>query len=201
MFAPIRRTPGQSLKPPKSDLHEFAGCTGTVGQPIELDITEHPDYQGGEIGFFLASNSCSNFDSSGSAKPTLDENRIFYSEQQFNPDGLVHLLIWQSVATPDSFYFGWEGWPGNTNLTYYDFDDLLIQVTGIQCAEGGGACSVPGQKGICEAGVEQCVAAELECVQVVEPTSLSGRSSLASAPRRPARSLAAGSAQQSCHTL
>ncbi|MFP6686485.1 MAG: DUF4114 domain-containing protein, partial [Polyangiaceae bacterium] len=137
-------------KPALSDHHEFLSCTDPVGTKKTLDIKNHPDYTGGDIGFYQAVGPC------GSVQ---DHLHIVYSEKQYNPDSsqqnpYIHLLIYSSTVTPNAFYFSWEDLlQGGDN----DFTDLTTIVTGITCTGGGASCQT-GQLGICEDGTLQCQA-------------------------------------------
>lgn len=149
--------------PTQADLHEFLLCTDGVGTTKVLDIKNDPNYLGGEIGFFEGVGNC--------ASPGNYIN-IFYSQKAYNPDGnqqnpFVHLLIYNSTATPNAFYFGWEDLlSGGDN----DFDDLTTFVTGITCAGGGGPCNT-GNSGICADGTMQCQSGVLSCVQSNQPAA------------------------------
>jgi hypothetical protein len=170
--------PGQTLKPPDSDLHAFLLCSDAVGVSKVFNIRNDPHYQGGLIGFFLATPqdtgggpggkgaNCPTFNADGG--PVAGTvGYVYYTERKYNPDNLpsqdsfIHLLIWQSVAFEDSFYFGWEDlYAGGDN----DFEDFLTRVDGIACAGSGKACFT-GQLGICGSGTEQCQKGELTCIQ------------------------------------
>jgi hypothetical protein len=149
--------------PNQADLHEFLACTDGVGTTKLLDIKNDPAYAGGEIGFYEGVANC--------ASPG-NYNYVFYSQKQYNPDGnqanpFIHLLIYNSTATPNAFYFGWEDLlSGGDN----DFDDLTTFVTGITCAGGGGPCDT-GKPGICADGTMQCQSGALACVQSNQPAT------------------------------
>ncbi len=143
-------------KPALGDHHEFLSCTDPVGTQKTLDIKNHPDYLGGDIGFYQAVGPC------GSVQ---DHLHIVYSEKKYNPDSsqqnpYIHLLLYSSTVTPNAFYFSWEDLlQGGDN----DFTDLTTIVTGITCTGGGATCQT-GQLGICEDGTMQCQAGVLACV-------------------------------------
>ncbi len=150
-------------KPVPSELHEFLSCNDPVGAKKVLDIKKDPAYLGGTIGFYQAAGYC--------ATPTSN-TAIFFSEKKYNPDGnqanpFIHLLIFNSTATPKAFYFGWEDLvSGGDN----DFDDLTTFVSGISCSGGGGLCQT-GKLGICATGTNQCQSGKLSCVPVAAPTT------------------------------
>lgn len=149
-------------EPGLDQLYEFLTCTDPVGTVRVLDIRNDPRWAGGDVGFYQATGSCGTID---------DHEAIFFSERAYNPDGdqanpFVHLLIYNSTAVPQAFYFGWEDLlSGGDN----DFDDLATFVSGITCSGGGDPCTVEGATGICAQGVMQCRSGELQCVGTVEP--------------------------------
>lgn len=149
-------------KPANAELYEFLACSDDVGTVKALDIRNDPRYTGGDIGFYQAAGG-------GCPTPSSHDN-IFYSEKGYNPDGnqanpYIHLLTYNSTATANAFYFGWEDLlTGNDN----DFDDLVTFVTGITCTGGGEPCDT-GQQGVCAQGVLQCQNGALVCVAQVMP--------------------------------
>ena len=159
-------------KPPDSDLHSFLECSDDVGAIKVLDIRSSPYYAGGEIGFFMASpegastpGNCPTFNPTGG--PVAGTvGYIYYSERQYNPDNAgansyIHLITYNSVTHPNSFYFAWEDLlSGGDN----DFEDLLTRVEGIQCTGGGDPCDT-GFDGQCSFGTMQCRNGVLECVE------------------------------------
>jgi MYXO-CTERM domain-containing protein len=169
--------PGKTLKPGLSELHAFILNDEDPPLTRTLALKDDPNYEGGLIGFFIATGMEPRVDAPEGAsigerrgKPPLEgtfEN-IFYSEREFNPDNgatpSIHLITWQSVAHKDSFYFGWEDLlVGGDD----DFDDILTRVDGIQCAGSGAACDT-GEEGVCRDGTLQCQRGELSCVPAVE---------------------------------
>jgi len=164
-------------KPADSDLHSFLECNDGVGTTKVLNIKSSPHYKGGEIGFFMAtpegaSGNCPQFNAAGG--PVAGTvGHTYYSERKYNPDNTganswVHLITYNSVTYPNSFYFGWEDLlSGGDN----DFDDILTRVDGIQCSGGGDPCTVAGQQGKCANGLKQCQNGQLECVQSNQPTT------------------------------
>lgn len=167
-YAVRRNAAGNAIEPQLSELHVLLGCSDAVGSQKTLSVPAGVS----EIGFFLANDgeSCvaTTPDPLGPVLADLPSN-LFYSQRSFNSDGdgLIHLLVWQSRATPNAFYFGWEDSSGGGDN---DFDDLLTFVSGIQCAGGGEPCQVPGTKGACADGVMQCRDSVLTCVATQGPS-------------------------------
>jgi len=160
-YAVERDGNGDPVAPELSDLHVFLGCADAVG--VEKTLRLPKDV--GEIGFFLANNGSScvaTADDPLGPTLTAQPENLFFSQRAFNSDmdGLIHLLVWQSRANPDAFYFGWEDLAGGGDN---DFEDLLTYVTGIQCAGGGEPCQAEGE-GVCGDGVLQCRDGALTCV-------------------------------------
>ncbi len=102
-------------------------------------------YRGGFIGFYLiapegygGSNNCGDFTGSNRFF-----GRIYFTQRELNNDGdFVHHLVYQSrlPSAPDRFYFGFEDlFRGGDN----DFEDMLIQVTGLTppCVPGAEVCN------------------------------------------------------------
>jgi hypothetical protein len=162
--------------PAAADLHSFLECSDAVGTTKVLDISSDPHYLGGLVGFFMATpqgtaGNCPTFDPNGGPVPGT-VGYIYYSQRAYNPDNQgpdswVHLITYDSITYPSSFYFAWEDLlSGGDN----DFDDLLTRVEGIQCAGGGAPCDT-GQLGNCAFGMMQCHNGGLECVQNQLPTA------------------------------
>ena len=159
-------------EPDTSDLHVMLGCDTTEGDTAVLDINGHPDYRGGEIGFFLVTpeegeaGACADGDCCASIeRATAGQGHIFYSERRFNPDhsgdeSFIHLLIFDSHLWPHKFYFAWED---IYNIRNNDFTDFVTSVSGVECAGGGAVCDT-GEEGVCEYGVTQCEGETLECI-------------------------------------
>lgn len=91
-------------------------------------------YKGGFIAFYLITPEGNpSADNCGDFKNGSDGNslfgRIYYTQKDLNNDGdFVHHLVYQSKRTPNRFYFGFEDlFRGGDN----DFEDMLIQVTGL----------------------------------------------------------------------
>ncbi len=164
-YAVQRDGNGDAIPPMLSDLHVFLGCNDAVGVEKTLRLPQGV----GEIGFFLANNAgtcvATQDDPTLGGTLTAQPSNLFFSQREFNSDmdGLIHLLVWQSRANPDAFYFGWEDQAGGGDN---DFEDLLTYVTGIQCAGGGEPCQIDGMEGVCGDGVTQCRDGELTCVPV-----------------------------------
>jgi hypothetical protein len=164
-------------RPGSDDLHVMLDCDTATGDSAVLDILGHPDYAGGEIGFFLvtpedgSSRACSGGDCCATVERAAGgEGNVFYSERRFNPDhagdeSFIHLLVFDSHVWPHKFYFAWEDL---FNVTSNDFTDLVTSVTGVECAGGGEACDT-GRDGVCRHGVTQCVSETLECVGLYDP--------------------------------
>lgn len=146
-------TPG--VAPAASDLHELVNTTAPEGFTATLDFRTNPDWRGGEIAFYLRT------------PPPY----VYYSERAYQPDrdvsgGFIHLLIYDSRATPNAFYFAWEDlFNGGDN----DFQDLLMLVDNLVCAGGGDRCDT-GERGACAAGVRQCRSGALACVRSTGPS-------------------------------
>jgi hypothetical protein len=155
--------------PALGDLHVLLTCTDSskVGTMKTLSVPAGT----GSIGFFTASyiSVCTATATSIPSEPDY----TMYTERRFNgylrngdPDpkslpNFIRVLTWQSVARPDSFYFGWEddGAAGSDQ----NFNDLVTLVSGIQCSSGGQPCDT-GMKGFCAQGTMQCRAGALTCV-------------------------------------
>jgi Domain of unknown function (DUF4114) len=167
-YAVKRDGTGKAIAPELSDLHVFLGCNDAAG--VEKTLTIPSDVP--EIGFFLANDggSCvATQDDPLGPTLTMAPSNLFFSQRAFNSDGdgLIHLLVWQSRANANAFYFGWEDLNGGGDN---DFEDLLTYVTGIQCTGGGEPCATDGD-GVCGDGVTQCRDGELACVATQGPSS------------------------------
>jgi MYXO-CTERM domain-containing protein len=166
-YAVQRDGNGEPIAPMLSDLHVFLGCNDAIGAQKTLTLPKDV----GEIGFFLANNAgtcVATQDDPLGGTLTAQPANLFFSQRAFNSDmdGLIHLLVWQSRANPDAFYFGWEDIAGGGDN---DFEDLLTYVTGIQCAGGGEPCQAEGE-GVCGDGVLQCRDGALTCVPTQTPS-------------------------------
>jgi MYXO-CTERM domain-containing protein len=158
--------------PDPSDLHAMLECDDAAGSTAVLDIVSHPDYAGGEIGFFLltpeshtAPGSCAGGNCCATlARWTNGEGHVYYSQRAFNPDqagasSYIHLLVYDSHVTAQKFYFAWEDIFGGSNN---DFTDLVTSVEGVECSGGGVSCDTGGV-GLCAAGVSACEQGQLVC--------------------------------------
>lgn len=160
-YAVTRDAGGKAIAPALGDLHVFLGCGDAIGVEKTLSLPAGVS----EIGFFLANDkgTCvTTADDPLGPVLTIKPSNLFFSQRAFNSDGdgLIHLLVWQSHANPNAFYFGWEDQSGGGDN---DFEDLLTYVTGIQCAGGGEPCVAEGE-GVCGNGVMQCRDGALTCV-------------------------------------
>ena len=161
-------------RPDPSDLHPLIPCDAQPGNRYTLNLRGNPAYRGGEIGFFLrtpedgTSGGCSDC----CAAINRTAGHTFYSERAFNPDNMgansyIHLLIYDSRATPNAFYFAWEDlYSGGDN----NFTDFVALVESIVCAGAGAQCDT-GQRGACAAGVRQCRNGALTCMPTVTSTA------------------------------
>ena len=157
-------------KPADSDLHGFLLCSDAPGTTKALNLKNDPAYKGGQIGFFMAtpqgvSGNCPQFNPGGGSVPGT-VGHVYYSEKSYNPDNtgpnsFIHLILYDSVTHPNSFYFAWED---TLNGGDNDFDDLLTRVEGITCSGGGAACDT-GLLGKCKDGTMQCKNGSLVCEQ------------------------------------
>lgn len=137
--------------PTMSELYELVGPTAPEGFTATLDFASDARYRGGEIGFYLLT----------------PPGHVYYSERAYQPDremtgGFIHLLIYDSRATPNAFYFAWEDLFGGGDN---DFQDLLMIVDNLVCAGGGDACDT-GMPGVCAQGIRQCRNGMLACLPV-----------------------------------
>ncbi|MBL9099406.1 MAG: DUF4114 domain-containing protein [Myxococcales bacterium] len=116
-------------KPTLADLHQILACNDPVGTTKKVSITADPAYLGGEVGFFEAVGNCANINNPPSVQ------YVFFSQPKWNPDAqnqnpFIHLIVYDSKATPRTFYFAWEDLiQGGDN----DFDDLTTSVSGVSC--------------------------------------------------------------------
>jgi hypothetical protein len=146
--------------------------------PATLDLVGEAAagrYLGGEVGFWLANSLGTTLTIDPETKLLTGGTppHIYYTEHAFNPGSgasqtYYQVLTWQSVALENAFYFGWEDQPANGDSDN-DFDDLLFQVTGIQCTGGGEACET-GEDGVCADGTMMCQRGALSCVPNLAPS-------------------------------
>jgi len=166
-------------KPTLEDLHPMLACDAAASTSVTLDVRSHPDYRGGDIGFFLATpedhgkpNSCAGGDCCASLdRIASGQGHVFYSERHYNPDAAgassyTHLIIYDSVITDRKFYFAWEDIFGGSNN---DFTDIVTSVSGVECAGAGESCDT-GEPGVCAHGITTCSADTIECVPLFAPT-------------------------------
>lgn len=139
-----------------------------VGQVIDsAEIRTSPNYEGGLIGFALTRDG---------GQP------VYYSEYQRNvlctqcdmPDYWKMALSYQSVLLANTYYLGFEDWPGANDNSWQgndgDMNDQVFRITGVSCPGGGDPCET-GLQGVCEPGITECVfAGTLECKPLIEPT-------------------------------
>ncbi len=162
-------------KPRPEDLHVVLKCDDAAGVSADLDVTTHPDYTGGEIGFFLISpesaskdGTCSGGDCCASkARLQGGDGFVYFSERRYNPDeagtnSFIHLITYDSRITERKFYFAWEDIFGGSNG---DFTDLVTSVEGVECSGGGETCDT-GQAGVCAQGLTSCKSGSVRCVQL-----------------------------------
>ena len=146
--------PGRA--PAMTDLYELVGPALPEGASASVDFLTDTRYRGGEIGFYLLT----------------PPGYVYYSERAYQPDrevsgGFIHLLIYDSRATPNAFYFAWEDLFGGGDN---DFQDLLMIVDNLVCAGGGDRCDT-GRPGACAQGIRQCRNGALTCVGVNAPAA------------------------------
>ncbi|MEZ4448529.1 MAG: MYXO-CTERM sorting domain-containing protein [Nannocystaceae bacterium] len=121
-----------NTKPTLAELHQILSCNDNVGVKKTVDIKTDPAYLGGEVGFFEATGNCADVNNPGSIL------NVFFSETKWNPDAnnmnpYIHLIIYESVKFPRTYYFAWEDLiQGGDD----DFDDLTTSVSGIACFNG-----------------------------------------------------------------
>jgi hypothetical protein len=132
------------------------------------DIKSNPNYLGGLVGFALYMND--------------HTTQTKYSEAKLNvlctapgctaTDHWVTALIWQSTATPEGFYIGFEdlgmdktdwhklpqGDTSTTGMCDGDFNDFVYFVSGVNCEGGNKPCDT-GLMGACAVGHTDCAAA------------------------------------------
>src|SRR5258707_7713493 len=138
-------------------------CNAAAGAQVMLDLKSDPAYQGGAVGFFLATpegtpGQCAGGDCCATvARAAGGQGHIYYSESQHNPDQgganpFIHLIVYDSKLQAQKFYFAWED---TFQTSSANFTDLVAAVSGVQCAAAGSACDT-GQKGQCARGLTAC---------------------------------------------
>ena len=166
--------PGATVAPTPAEIYVVI----PVGSrpPIKItgqSIKDDPRYAGGLIGFALVA-------SAGFATK--------YSERKWNtactdvakcPTGgnWIHSITYVSKAIPNAFYLGFED--GNASASAFnndgDYNDYMFLFTGLTCNGGGKPCTVPTEKGICAAGVNECNSAgTVTCKRVNNPAATDG---------------------------
>jgi MYXO-CTERM domain-containing protein len=137
------------------------------------DIRNDPRYRGGLVGFALIGNR-----SSDCSQTKFSQAELNVTCTNCTPNApWVTALIYQSTATPDAFYIGFEDLPmsatdwksgGGQYRNDGDFNDFVYFITGVTCQGGGQPCDT-GLEGICAVGKTTCAASgeETECAQVV----------------------------------
>lgn len=140
--------------PAMSELYELVGPSLPEGASASVDFLTDTRYRGGEIGFYLLT----------------PPGHVYYSERAYQPDrdvtnGFIHLLIYDSRATANAFYFAWEDLFGGGDN---DFQDLLMIVDNLVCAGGGDRCDT-GRPGACAQGIRQCRNGMLTCLPIASP--------------------------------
>jgi hypothetical protein len=167
------------MGPPWMPWHPGVGETGPSfsTETIRAD----PKYKGGLIGFALRGDQ------------GQDCKQTHFSEQKLNPlcsmgacaanPGNWHAaVIWQSTKTPNAYYIGFEDLPmgqsstgpsdfgtiaGQSLKSDGDFNDFVYFISGLTCEGGGTPCDT-GMKGVCAAGLNECVTGTtLKCKQSV----------------------------------
>lgn len=161
--------PGATTKPADTDIVEVIPRGARPGAMITgQSIKDSPRYLGGLIGFAIVT---------GSGLTTK------FSEKKWNaectnttncptPGNWVHSITYVSKTIPNAFYLGFED--GNSDANRFgndgDYNDYFFLFTGLTCNGGGKPCTVPGEKGVCSAGVAECNGAGgLTCKRVINP--------------------------------
>jgi hypothetical protein len=152
---------------------------GEDGPSFSTDtIRADPSYKGGLIGFALKGDT------------SQDCKQTHFSEENLNPvctsctpaKSWYAAVIWQSTATPNAYYIGFEDLPmgptstgptdfgsipGQTLKCDGDFNDFVYFLSGLTCDGGGTPCDT-GMMGVCADGINQCVTGTtLACKQSV----------------------------------
>jgi hypothetical protein len=174
---------GSTTPPPDSEIYTIIPGVSPPGSPPWMPwhpgvgedgpifstdtIRADPHYKGGLIGFALKGDT------------TQDCKQTHFSEQALNPTcsgcttpgPWAAAVIWQSTATPNAYYVGFEDLPmgpSSTGTSDFgtipgqnlkcdgDFNDFVYFLSGLTCDGGGTACDtkVPG---VCAAGLNECV--------------------------------------------
>jgi MYXO-CTERM domain-containing protein len=165
--------------PAASDLHVMLDCSAAAGATATLDLTQEPDWKGGDVGFFLitpedhtAAGKCAGGDCCATvARIQSGVGYTYYSQREFNPDGTganpyIHLLTFDSLIWQQKYYFGWED---TFQTTSSDFTDLVTSVAGVQCSGAGVQCQT-GQQGVCAFGITSCSQGAVSCDPIEKPS-------------------------------
>jgi len=165
------------LIPGPSNFPAFHPGVGEMGPTFSTaSIRADPNYKGGLIGFALKGS------------PSSDCRQTHFSEQELNVQctnctpvkSWAAALIWQSTKTPNAYYIGFEdlamsptdfgGLPGQPYRNDGDFNDSVYFLSGVTCSGGGVACDSM-LKGVCAAGLTECVTGTtLMCKATVKPS-------------------------------
>jgi hypothetical protein len=184
---------GSTTPPPDSEIYTIIPGSmitnpwhpgvGEDGPIFTTDtIRADPHYKGGLIGFALKGDQ------------GQDCKQTHFSEQDLNPlcSGCTNpghwaaAAVWQSTATPNAYYIGFEDLPmgpsstgpndfgsipGQSLKCDGDFNDFVYFLSGLTCAGGGTACDT-GMPGVCAAGLNECVTGTtLRCKPTVTASS------------------------------
>jgi len=165
--------------PAPTDLHVILACSAAAGTSAVLDLTQEPDWKGGDVGFFLvtpedhaASGTCAGGDCCATvARFQSGAGYVYYSQREFNPDGsganpFIHLLTFDSLVWQQKYYFGWED---TFQTTSADFTDLVASVGGVECSGAGATCTT-GKPGVCSFGVTTCSQGTVSCQELLQPS-------------------------------
>ncbi|HEY7374215.1 MAG TPA: MYXO-CTERM sorting domain-containing protein [Polyangia bacterium] len=145
------------------------------------NIRTSTNYKGGLIGLAMKGLA-------GSQCPQTKYSQADLNDKNAAGMPWVSVLIYQSVADPQSYYIAfedqptctqsWRGCTGNQpnqpgNGNDGDFNDFVFFVSGLSCNLGGDPCTVPGQMGICAGGVTECAGGgtTTTCRQAVMPST------------------------------
>jgi hypothetical protein len=184
---------GSTTPPPDSEIYTIIPGSmitnpwhpgvGEDGPIFTTDtIRADPHYKGGLIGFALKGDL------------GQDCKQTHFSEQALNPlcsgcatpGNWAAAAVWQSTATPNAYYIGFEDLPmgpsstgpndfgsiaGQTLKCDGDFNDFVYFLSGLTCEGGGTTCDTT-LPGVCAAGLNECVTGTtLKCKQSVMPSA------------------------------
>jgi hypothetical protein len=123
----------------------------------DTTIRNSPNYKGGLIGFaFVGGGTSSRCSETHYSQQALNTGTDLPAGQHW-----ITALIWQSTATPDGYYIGFEDLPMTAQhwmdgSTDGDFNDFVFFLSGLTCKGGGEPCTVPNAIGACAAGKTDC---------------------------------------------